>query len=202
MVDHFILINPNPKRDWIWFISVKFFRINFSNHFFYKLQNNNNNKRHTHTHTHTTTTTTTNNNNNNNTKTTTNNSKTNKQQQQNYPWVLNFPPCRGPGGSIPTGNVTSVVSSNCPLWKERRENTTRLPWVAARKPEEGILEVESYWEFGLSWWLNTPLWTGFRCRRVSVRPGTVNRLVAPSPRKYLFFLFLVFCIILILTVCP
>ena len=66
------------------------------------------------------------------------------------PWVLNFPPCRGPAGSIPTGNVTSVVSSNCPLSEERRENTTRLPWVAARKPEEGILEVESYWEFGLS----------------------------------------------------
>ena len=65
-------------------------------------------------------------------------------------WVLNFPPCRGPGGSIPTGNVASVVSSNCPLWEERRENTTRLPWVAARKPEERILEVESYWEFGLS----------------------------------------------------
>ena len=57
------------------------------------------------------------------------------------PWVLNFPPCRGPGGSILTGNVASVVSSNCPLWEERRENTTRLPWVAARKPEEGILEV-------------------------------------------------------------
>ena len=68
----------------------------------------------------------------------------------NLPWVLNFPPCRGPGGSIPTGNVASVVSSNCPLWEERRENTARLPWVAARKPEEGILEVESYWEYGLS----------------------------------------------------
>ena len=54
------------------------------------------------------------------------------------PWVLNFPPCRGPGGSIPTGNVAIVVSSNCPLT------------AAARKPEEGILEVESYWEFGLS----------------------------------------------------
>ena len=121
---------------------------------------------------------------------------------KSVPWVLNFPPCRGPGGSILTGNVAGVVSSNCPLWEERRENTTRLPWVAARKPEEGILEVESYWEFGLSRWLNTPLWPGFRCRRVSVRPGTVNRLVAPSPRKYLFFLFLVFCIILILTVCP
>ena len=67
-----------------------------------------------------------------------------------HPWVLNFPPCRGPGGSILTGNVASVVSSNCPLWEERRENTTRLPWVATRKPEEGILEVESYWEFGLS----------------------------------------------------
>ena len=67
-----------------------------------------------------------------------------------HPWVLNFPPCRGPGGSIPTGNIASVMSSNCPLWEERRENTTRLPWVAARKPEEGILEVESYWEFGLS----------------------------------------------------
>ena len=65
-------------------------------------------------------------------------------------WVLNFPPCRGPGGSIPTGNVASLVSSNCPLWEELRGNTTRLPWVAARKPEEGILEVESYWEFGLS----------------------------------------------------
>ena len=67
-----------------------------------------------------------------------------------YPWVLNFPPCRGPGGSIPTGNVASLVSSNCPLWEERRGNTTRLPWVATRKPEEGILEVESYWEFVLS----------------------------------------------------
>ena len=66
------------------------------------------------------------------------------------PWVLNFPPCRGPGGSIPTGNVASLVSSNCPLWEERRGNTTRLPWVATRKPEEGILEVESYWEFVLS----------------------------------------------------
>ena len=31
---------------------------------------------------------------------------------QNFPWVLNFPPCRGPGGSIPTGNVASLVSSN------------------------------------------------------------------------------------------
>ena len=66
------------------------------------------------------------------------------------PWVLNFPPCRGPGGSIPTGNVASLVSSNCPLWEERRGNTTRLPWVATRKPEEGILEVASYWEFVLS----------------------------------------------------
>ena len=66
------------------------------------------------------------------------------------PWVLNFPPCRGPGGSIPIGNVASVVSSNCPLWEERRQYTIRLPWVAARKPEEGILEVESYWKFGLS----------------------------------------------------
>ena len=47
-----------------------------------------------------------------------------------------------------------------------------------------------------------PLWPRFRCRRVSVRPGTVNRLVAPSPRKNLFFLFLVFCIILILTMRP
>ena len=118
------------------------------------------------------------------------------------PRVLNLPPCLGPGGSIPTGNVASLVSSNCPLWKERRGNTTRLPWVATRKPEEGILEVKSYWEFGLSCWLNRPLWPRFRCRRVSVRPGTVNRLLASSPRKNLFFLFLVFCIILILTVCP
>ena len=67
-----------------------------------------------------------------------------------HPWVLNFPPWLGPGGSIPTGNVASLVSSNCPLWEERRGNTTRLPWVATRKPEEGILEVESYWEFVLS----------------------------------------------------
>ena len=64
---------------------------------------------------------------------------------RNFPWVLNFLPCRGPGGSIPTGNVASLVSSNCP----QRGNTTRLPWVAARKPEEGALEVESYWEFAL-----------------------------------------------------
>ena len=69
---------------------------------------------------------------------------------KSFPWVLNFPPCRGPEGSIPTGNVASLVSSNCPLWEERRGNTTRLPWVATRKPEEGILEVESYWEFVLS----------------------------------------------------
>ena len=67
-----------------------------------------------------------------------------------FPWVLNFPPCRGPGGSIPAGNVASLVSSNCPLWEERRGNTTRLPWVTTSKPEEGILEVESYWEFVLS----------------------------------------------------
>ena len=69
---------------------------------------------------------------------------------QQHPWVLDFQPCRGPGGSIPTGNVASLVSSNCPLWEERRGNSTRLPWVATRKPEEGILEVESYWEFVLS----------------------------------------------------
>ena len=25
-----------------------------------------------------------------------------------FPWVLNFPPCRGPGGSIPTGNVATA----------------------------------------------------------------------------------------------
>ena len=83
-------------------------------------------------------------------------SKNNKKRSnlisplQMIPWVLNFPPCRGPGGSIPTENVASLVSSNCPLWEERRGNTTRLPWVATRKPEEGILEVESYWEFVLS----------------------------------------------------
>ena len=67
-----------------------------------------------------------------------------------FPWVLHFPPCRGPGGSIPIGNVASLVSSNCPLWEERRGNTTRLPWVATRKPEEGISEVENYREFVLS----------------------------------------------------
>ena len=60
------------------------------------------------------------------------------------PWVLNFPPCQCPGGSIPTGNVAGVVSSNCPLWEERRGNTTRLPWVVSRKPDEGVLEVEDY----------------------------------------------------------
>ena len=38
-----------------------------------------------------------------------------KDVQRQDPWVLNFPPCRGPGGSIPTGNVASLVSSNCPL---------------------------------------------------------------------------------------
>ena len=67
-----------------------------------------------------------------------------------YIYGSQIPVCRGPGGSIPTGNVASLVSSNCPLWEERRGNTTRLPWVATRKPEEGILEVESYWEFVLS----------------------------------------------------
>ena len=65
-----------------------------------------------------------------------------------YPWVLHFPPCRGPGSSIPTGNVAGSVSSNCPLWEER-SGITRLPWVATRKPEEGTLGVESYCEFGL-----------------------------------------------------
>ena len=68
----------------------------------------------------------------------------------NFPWVLNFPPCRGPGGSIPTGNVASLVSSNCPLWEERRGNTTHLPWVASRKLEEGVLAVEGYLEYGIS----------------------------------------------------
>ena len=60
------------------------------------------------------------------------------------PWVLNFPPCRGHGGSVPTGNVASLVSSNCPLWEERRGNTTRLPWVATRKSERRILEIEGH----------------------------------------------------------
>ena len=48
------------------------------------------------------------------------------------PWVLNFPPCRGPGGSIPIGNVANLVSGNCPFWEERKGNTTRLPWVVTR----------------------------------------------------------------------
>ena len=93
---------------------------------------------------------------------------------RNYlPWVLNFPPCRGPEGSIPTGNVASLVSSNCP-WEEGRGNTTRLPWVASRKPDEGVLEVEDYRRFSASGAQHTSLaW-------ISVR-----RVVAPSPTNNL-----------------
>ena len=100
------------------------------------------------------------------------------------PWVLNFPPCRGPGGSIPTGNVAGVVSSNCPLWEERRGNTTRLPWVASRKPDEGVLEVEDYRKFSASGAQHTSL-AWISVRRVAVRSGTVNRLAVPSPRNNL-----------------
>ena len=102
----------------------------------------------------------------------------------NNPWVLNFPPCRGPGGSIPTGNVASSVSSNCPLWEERRGNTTRLPWVASRKPDEGVLEVEDYQKFSASGAQHTSL-AWISVRRVVVRSGTINRLVAPNPRNNL-----------------
>ena len=42
-----------------------------------------------------------------------------------------FPPCRGPGAQFSLG--TSLNGG-----------TTRLPWVASRKPEERILEVEKY----------------------------------------------------------
>ena len=100
------------------------------------------------------------------------------------PWVLNFPPCRGPGGSIPTWNVASLVSSNCPLWEERRGNTTRLPWVASRKPDEGVLEVEDYRKFSASGAQHTSL-AWISVRRVVVRSGTINRLVAPSPKNNL-----------------
>ena len=65
------------------------------------------------------------------------------RMRKDPPRVLNFPACRDPGGSILTGNVASLVSSNCSLWEERRGNTTRLPWVATRKPEEGTLEIGS-----------------------------------------------------------
>ena len=104
------------------------------------------------------------------------------------PWVLNFPPCRGPGGSIPTGNVAGVVSSSCPLWEERRENTTRLPWVASRKPDEGVLEVEDYLKFSASGAQHTSL-AWISVRRVAERSGTVKRLVMLSPRNNLFLLY-------------
>ena len=104
--------------------------------------------------------------------------------QTNDPWVLNCPPCRGPGGSIPTGNVAGVVSSNCPLWEERRGNTTRLPWVASRKPDEGVLEVEEYRKVSASGAQHTSL-AWISVRRVAVRSGTVSRLVVPSPRNNL-----------------
>ena len=56
------------------------------------------------------------------------------------PWVLNFPPCRGPGGSIPTGNVASLVSSNCPLCRPRGLSWMRRPTgdqeVASSTPAE------------------------------------------------------------------
>ena len=89
------------------------------------------------------------------------------------PWGLNSP-----------GNVASLVSSNCPLWEERRGNTTRLPWVASRKQDEGVLEVEDYRKFSASGAQHTSL-AWISVRRVVVRSGTINRLVAPSPRNNL-----------------
>ena len=53
-----------------------------------------------------------------------------------------FPPCRGPGAQFSLG--TSLNDSDCSHWEELSGGTTRLPWVASRKPEERILEVEKY----------------------------------------------------------
>ena len=61
------------------------------------------------------------------------------------PRVLDFLPCRGPGGSISTGNI-GVIQSLSPLGRAKG-STTCLPWVASRKPEEGVLEVEGYLEY-------------------------------------------------------
>ena len=63
----------------------------------------------------------------------------------NDPRVLDFLPCRGPGGSISTGNI-GVIQSLSPLGRAKG-STTCLPWVASRKPEEGVLEVEGYLEY-------------------------------------------------------
>ena len=106
-----------------------------------------------------------------------------------------------PRGSILTGDIPGQLDSDCPLCDELSGGTTCLPWVATRKPDEGILEVEKHPRdlqmysthlFGLDFGVD-----GRLCG-----PGTVNRLVVPSSRNNFYFLFLVFCVILIQTVCP
>ena len=69
----------------------------------------------------------------------------NPKQPTNQPHVCPrdfFPPCRGPGAQFSLG--TSLNDSDCSHWEELSGGTTRLPWVASRKPEERILEVEKY----------------------------------------------------------
>ena len=53
-----------------------------------------------------------------------------------------FPPCRAPGAQFSLG--TSLNDSDCSHWEKLSGGITRLPWVASRKPEERILEVEKY----------------------------------------------------------
>ena len=47
-----------------------------------------------------------------------------------------------PRGSILTGDIPGQLDSDCPLCEELSGGTACLPWVATRKPDEGILEVE------------------------------------------------------------
>ena len=54
---------------------------------------------------------------------------------------------------VPFGKSEEEIPSVCRGWQPV-------------KPKEGTLEVESNREFGLSCWLNTPLWPGFRYKSV------------------------------------
>ena len=113
------------------------------------------------------------------------------------PWVLNFPPCRGPGGSIPTGDVAGVVGSNVSFGKSE-EIPPRLLWVATRKPERRILEINGH--AGISRCLNTSLWPLMRCRRVSVVGST--RTSGWSCQALGNHFSSLLCIALISTMCP